>query len=117
MPSVAVDVASAELTPLGSWPPGGGALEGDPQASGVELHVDDRVEYGIWECTPGVYASSRSGYSEQFTIISGEASIVDDDGTRHELRPGVVMVLPDGWSGTWEIRQTIRKTYATVTTG
>ena len=32
------------------------------------------------------------------------------------MRPGVVRFFPDGWSGTWEIRETVRKTYAIVRT-
>jgi uncharacterized cupin superfamily protein len=32
------------------------------------------------------------------------------------ITPGVVMLCPDGWSGTWDVRATVRKTYAIVKT-
>ena len=40
--------------------------------------------------------------------------ITDADGTVHELVPGVVMVLPLGWSGRWDITETLRKLYVTL---
>ena len=32
------------------------------------------------------------------------------------IRPGVVMLCPDGWSGVWDVDETVRKTYAIVKT-
>ena len=110
----AVDVAGASLTPIGPWPGAGAALSGDPQASEFEFVEDGRVSTGIWECTPGEYRSSKSGLSEFMHVVAGDATVVGDDGAVHELRPGVALYLPDGWSGTWTIRETVRKVYLTV---
>jgi uncharacterized cupin superfamily protein len=71
----------------------------------------------VWECTPGTYRSTKQGVSEIMQIVAGEATITGDDGTVHEVRPGVAVYLPDGWSGVWDIRQTVRKTYVIVATG
>jgi uncharacterized cupin superfamily protein len=39
---------------------------------------------------------------------------VDADGSRHEIRPGLVRWFPDGWRGTWEVDATVRKLYVMV---
>jgi uncharacterized cupin superfamily protein len=111
-----VDVLAADLEPLGPWPPAAEAFSGTPHAFGLELSDDGRVQTGIWECTPGSFPSRRDGICELMTFFAGDATITDADGTRHEIRPGVVRFFPDGWSGTWEIRETVRKTYAIVRT-
>jgi len=49
-------------------------------------------------------------------FVAGSGTITDGDGVVTEIRPGVVMLCPDGWSGTWDVRETIRKTYAVVKT-
>jgi len=49
-------------------------------------------------------------------FVAGEATITDEDGTEHEIGAGVAMMFPDGWRGTWQVRQTVRKTYTIVRT-
>jgi uncharacterized cupin superfamily protein len=48
-------------------------------------------------------------------ILSGDATIVDQGGTSHELTADSVLVLPFGFAGTWHIRETIRKIYLHTT--
>ena len=48
-------------------------------------------------------------------LLEGAGTIVDDDGTTHELTPDSVLILPFGWSGHWNITQTIRKVYVHTT--
>ena len=109
----AVDVMSAELESVGPWPPGVEPISGSPVAAILELSDDGHVATGIWECTPGSFPSKRVGCCELMTFFAGDATLIDADGTRHEIRAGVVRFVPDGWSGVWEIRETVRKTYAT----
>jgi len=47
-------------------------------------------------------------------ILHGRATITDADGTRHELEAGTSLTLPIGWSGRWDIHDTIRKVYVTI---
>jgi len=93
-----------------------GATAGDPRESLLQLSDDGRVQIGIWECTPGSFPSARDGYSEFMLFLAGEATITDDDGTRHRIGPGTAMRVPDGWLGSWEIRDTVRKVYVGVQT-
>jgi hypothetical protein len=115
-PQPTVDVLTAQLESIGPWPPGIEPYSGRPQAAALELSDDGHVRTGIWECTPGSFPSQRDGICELMTFLAGDATIIDADGTKHEIRPGVVRFFPDGWQGTWDIRETVRKTYTIVTT-
>ncbi|CAN5595746.1 cupin domain-containing protein [soil metagenome] len=88
-----------------------GTLTGAPVESVHVLHSDTGGRSGIWECTPGSFASTRNGDTELMHFLSGAGTITAADGTVHDIRPGVVLVAPDGWRGTWDIRETVRKVY------
>ncbi|HEY3612297.1 MAG TPA: cupin domain-containing protein [Gaiellales bacterium] len=106
------DVLSATLGAPAPWPPGADPPSGASAAS-LELSDDGTVRTGIWECTPGSFASARDGYCELMHFAAGDATIVDErDGTRHAIGPGSILFVPDGWRGRWEIRATVRKSYA-----
>jgi hypothetical protein len=49
-------------------------------------------------------------------FVAGRGTITDADGVVTAIRPGVVMLCPDGWSGDWAVDETIRKTYVIVRT-
>jgi len=110
------DVLGAVLGDPAPWPPGADPPSG-AYAATLALSDDGAVRTGIWECTPGTFASSRDGVCELMHFVAGDATIVDErDGTRHEIGPGTVLFVPDGWRGHWEIRRTVRKTYAIAET-
>jgi hypothetical protein len=69
------------------------------------------------EVTPGSFRGSADGITEQMHFVAGHGTITGSDGVVTEIRPGVVMLCPDGWSGLWDVRETVRKTYAIVKTG
>ena len=107
------DVLAAELEVFG---PKAGATSGDPIESGLELFDDGVTSVGIWACTPGVWPSSKEGLAETMHFVAGHGWIIDADGSRHEIRPGVVRHFPDGWSGHWEVDETVRKVYVITVT-
>jgi uncharacterized cupin superfamily protein len=90
-------------------------LEGVPFAS--ERTVFDGADglFAIWACDAGVFPRVKDKRGSFMYIISGDATIVDDDGASHELTADSVLVLPFGWAGTWHIRETIRKVYLHTT--
>ncbi len=103
-----LDAAAIPLEVIGPKP---GAFAGAPVESAVVVHEDDHMEIGVWECTPGSFPSVKDGISEVMQFVSGEATIVGEDGALHEVGPGALLVTPDGWRGTWHVRQTVRKAY------
>jgi uncharacterized cupin superfamily protein len=90
-------------------------LEGVPFA--CEKTVFDGPEglLAVWACGAGVFPRVKDKRGSFMYIISGDATIVDKDGTAHELTPDSVLVLPFGWAGAWHIRETIRKVYLHTT--
>jgi uncharacterized cupin superfamily protein len=82
---------------------------GDPQTS--ILRFDTEVKTGVWECQPGGWQATRED-TEVCYIVSGRATITDGQtGTAFEVSSGDVIVQPKGWSGRWEVTDTIRKVY------
>lgn len=111
--SRSADALADALEPYG---PRLGADVGSPSTSGRVLHTstDGSIEVGIWECTPGGWAIENRPNTETVMILRGRATITDADGTRHVLVPGTSLTLPLGWSGRWDIEETIRKVYVTI---
>jgi uncharacterized cupin superfamily protein len=89
----------------------------EPIIEGVQFAYEKTVFDGadgffaIWACDAGVFPRVKDRRGSFMYIISGDATITDQDGTSHELTAGSVLVLPYGWAGTWHIRETIRKFY------
>ena len=90
-------------------------LQGVPFAH--EKTVFDGADgfFAVWACDAGVFPRVKDRRGSFMNIISGDATIVDQDGTSHELTADSVLVLPFGWAGTWHIRETIRKVYLHTT--
>jgi uncharacterized cupin superfamily protein len=107
------DVLELELTTGRAVPT---AVAGEPYESWQVISDDGRVELGVWEVTPGSFRGSCDGIYEQMHFVAGRGTITAADGVVTEIRPGVVMLCPDGWSGLWEVSETVRKTYAVVKT-
>ena len=72
------------------------------------------VETGIWEATPGRFTATREGYHEVCQILSGRATITETGGEPVEIGPGDTLVTPAGWTGVWEVHETLRKTYVVM---
>ncbi|MGE8565596.1 hypothetical protein D3C85_492680 [compost metagenome] len=70
-----------------------------------------KAEAGVWESTAGVFQANTTGYIEFGTIIEGAARLVDPDGTVHELTVGQAFVMPEGYTGRWEVDQFVKKIY------
>jgi uncharacterized cupin superfamily protein len=105
-------LATEEEMPAGVQKPTG--TEGQTESLRL-LWTDEagRVA-GVWECTPGTFTSSKTGLAEISQILSGRATVTSSDGSVTELSPGVLLVLPDGWAGSWQIHQTLRKSFVII---
>ena len=79
------------------------AVAGEPYESWHVISDDGRVELGIWEVTPGSFRGETDGIYEQMHFVAGSGTITDADGVVTDIRPGVVMLCPDGWSGIWDV--------------
>jgi hypothetical protein len=76
--------------------------------------TDGQVEAGVWEATSGSFRAVREGYHEICQILAGRATIEVADREPFEISAGDTVVTPNGWSGTWHVHETIRKTYVII---
>ena len=98
------------LEPKGQRP---GADNGDPQISSLAFDTPDDVRVGIWECEPGGWPVVNRADTETCYILSGRATVTDaETGHSYEISAGDVIVQPRGWSGRWDVTETIRKVYS-----
>ena len=45
-------------------------------------------------------------------LVAGRMTVTPDGGEASELSAGDMAVFPRGWTGTWDIHETVRKVYA-----
>lgn len=72
---------------------------------------DDRVEIGLWECTPGSFQVVLESGSEFCHILSGRVRLTQTGGDVAEFGPGDALMMPYGWTGTWDVLEHVRKIY------
>lgn len=111
--SLAADYSPADLLDLALEPTGAPArvLAGDPQTAEHVLVAQPGLEVGVWEVTPGEFASAKPGVGEVMQFLSGEGTITHADGSVTRIAAGSVLVLQPGWTGTWRVAATVRKVY------
>lgn len=109
-PSI-IGATDMELSPTGQR---AGADSGDPQVSIRELSNQAGIAVGIWECQPGGWPVVNRPDCEVATILSGKGVITDDDGRETPISENSVVTLPKGWSGRWDIHETVRKVYVII---
>lgn len=116
--------SSAALPPLVSFReplPGGETyrplqdriLAGDPVQTAWNLFTssDGRFHSGVWESQPGKWRCVFTE-SEFCQILKGVLVVTGDDGQTATYRAGDAFVSPAGFTGTWEVVETVRKHYA-----
>ena len=72
---------------------------------GKELHVS------IFESTPAKtnHRKRPTDVDEFVYVLSGKLILTQTNGTKHEYRPGDSLVLPVGYTGTWEMQGNYRE--------
>ena len=73
--------------------------------SGKELSVS------IFESTPAkTDHRTRANASDEFVyVLSGKLILTEPNGTVHQYQPGDSLVLPQGYTGTWEMQGNYRE--------
>ena len=88
-----------------------GADSGAAETATRVVHEADGIGVGVWECTPGGWDVIDRPDTETVLVLSGRARLTERDGAPVEIAAGDLVVLPRGWSGRWEILETLRKVY------
>lgn len=103
---------ASNVTELDDWGP-------CPEATGEQMDTRGRYlwrdeaagsEAGMWECTQG--PSRWVLETNEFVhVLSGSMTITPDGGQPEFVGPGDTVFIPRGWSGNWELHETLRKLY------
>ncbi|MCG2575108.1 cupin domain-containing protein [Acinetobacter sp. ME22] len=97
------------LTPAGLRE---GADHGNPQLGIQSLAPEANGNLGIWECQPGGWPVIDRKDTEFCYIISGKATLTDErTGEKRDVTEGDLIILPVGWTGRWDVTETVRKIY------
>lgn len=92
-----------------------------PVTSGTPVAHEDVIAdtgqefFAVWACDAGVFPRVKDKRGSFMYLLDGAGQIVDADGTSHELAGDSILILPFGWSGHWNITQTVRKVYVHTT--
>lgn len=103
-------IQSLPLNPAGQR---AGADKGDPQIAIQTLAPEASGNLGVWECQPGGWPVVNRADTEFTYIISGRAVLTDEaSGEETLVSGGDLIILPPGWTGRWDVLETVRKVYA-----
>jgi uncharacterized cupin superfamily protein len=81
----------------------------------AELPVQGKLYTGVWRCEPGHWRIVfGAGEYELFTVLQGRCRLHADDGSVREAGPGEALFIPAGFTGAFEVLETLTKTYAIV---
>lgn len=98
-----------QLTPAGQR---AGADSGDPQLRTLVADHHAQGNIGFWECQPGGWPVVNRTDTEVAYILSGAGIITDHaTGSTYDIAAGDLVILPVGWSGRWDISETVTKVY------
>ncbi|CAN5188205.1 cupin domain-containing protein [soil metagenome] len=92
-----------------------GADVGDAQTGLLEIFRSERVKFGVWECTPGGWEIENRKDTETMILLAGRVRLTTRGEEPVELGTGDAFVLPRGWSGRWDVLETVRKVYTLST--
>jgi uncharacterized cupin superfamily protein len=67
------------------------------------------VRVGVWEAGAGKIAIKNFPFTEYVLMISGRVIVTDTGGTAKEFLPGDTFVIPKGWSGSWDVKERMKK--------
>lgn len=117
MPTSSTDTQSAVIVTdpnayqLEDWGPLPEATGAQMATAGKKLWTGDGIrEVGLWQCAPG---PSRWVFetNETITMLSGRMTVTEEGGEPYEVKAGDNAVFPKGWTGTWDIHDTVLKVY------
>ncbi len=111
---MAAEIVSFRMLPAPqqSAPVDGRVLAGNPRQTIWNVFSDAQGQFhaGKWASSPGRW---RVRYTEiEFCyLLSGQVVIESQSGVRHEFRAGDAFVIPQGFSGIWDVQAPTEKLY------
>ncbi|KAL3919901.1 MAG: hypothetical protein SGILL_003520 [Bacillariaceae sp.] len=87
-----------------------------PQSASKNFYDVGPTDVGYWICTPGSFAKTTpSAAAEGFYVLEGVFFLTNHaDGSTQKCVAGDTVVLPKGWTGEWNIVETVQKLWVEV---
>ena len=67
------------------------------------------VQIGVWEADRGIGYLEDYPFTEYVLMISGRVIVTNEDGSSNEFKAGDTFVIPKGFTGTWDIKERMKK--------
>ena len=112
----------AEIVPLDSFAPAEltqqgvrkDAELGSPTSASRKVYEVGTTNVGYWTCTAGSWQTVKRPTTECFHVLEGVFFLTNADGSARRCVAGDTVVLPKGWSGYWDIIETVKKIWVVV---
>ena len=76
--------------------------------SGGKVYENSATSTGVWTAPPGQSTEVISSPTEALYILEGVAFVTNTDGSAIRCLKGDTVVLPEGWSGRWDILEVLK---------
>jgi len=113
MPEISVQHQCAALTNLVGVDTFGEPVGHLPGQTDSSFFQEGNLTAGTWECEPGVLLLDLA-ITEFCHLLKGHWILTSDSGVVTEIKAGDSWIFPNGWKGTAEVVETVRKVYMIV---
>lgn len=108
MPNDIVDFNASLVEPTLGAPSPDRILAGTPRWRSWIHFTEADMTGGEWESTPGRWTIAYDKW-EFLRILAGSGVLNREDGFSIRLEPGTTAIIRPGFTGTWEVFETMRK--------
>ena len=91
-----------------------GPIEGDHVAF---TNDSGNMSVGIWDCQTAEFEMEPFSIHEFVHVMEGAATVVEGDGTTHNVKAGDCFFIPKGTVCQWKVPTYIKKYYAQIDAG
>jgi uncharacterized cupin superfamily protein len=91
-----------------------GVDHGSPTTASKMIYKVGPTQVGYWTCTPGSFPVLDIATNECFHMLEGVCFITNEDGSACRCAAGDTVVLPKGWSGHYDVIETVKQIWVVV---
>jgi len=87
------------------------ATHGAPSTASDTYLDNGYMSAGSWTCSPGSFPVCERATTEAFHVLEGVFFLTNKDGSARRCVAGDTVVLPKGWTGHWDVIETVKKVW------
>lgn len=88
---------------------------GSPSTALKNVYDADPISVGSWTCSPGSFTVDDLDATVGFHVLEGIFFLTNAaDGTARRCLAGDTVVLPEGWSGQWDVMELVEKLWVVI---